>query len=154
MIVADPAATEVTNPDDETVAAEVSDDDHVTVAPDITDPAASFTVAVSVAVSPTAEKASEVGESATVAATCETVTEADPLAEPEVAVIVVDPAATEVTKPVDETVATPVFVDAQVTVGLEITVPPASLTVALRVVVSPSDVKAFVLGDRVTLDAT
>ena len=65
-----------------------------------------------------------------------------------------DPVATPVTNPVDETVATPVFVDDQVTVGLEITVPPASLTVALRVVVSPSDVKAFVLGDRGTLDAT
>ena len=68
--------------------------------------------------------------------------------------IVTDPTATEVTKPADETVATPVFVDDQVTVGLEITVPPASLTVALTVVVSPSDMNAFVLGDRVTLDAT
>ena len=69
MIVAVPLATAVTNPAEETVAAEVLDDDHVTVAPDITDPAASFTVAVSVAVSPTDEKASEFGDSVTVAAT-------------------------------------------------------------------------------------
>ena len=51
MIEIDPVATEVTNPADETVATAVFVDDHVTGAPEITDPAASFTVAVSVAVS-------------------------------------------------------------------------------------------------------
>ena len=154
VIVADPAATEVTNPADETVATAADEDDHVTVAPVITDPAASFTVAVSVAVSPTDEKASEFGESATVAATWVTVTEANPLAEPEVAMIEVDPVATAVTSPADETVATPVFVDDQVRVGLEITVPPASFTVAARVAVSPIDTKATEVGESVTLEAT
>ena len=69
MIVADPSATEVTSPADDTEATAASEDDHATVAPDITDPDASFTVALSVAVSPTDEKESEVGESVTVAAT-------------------------------------------------------------------------------------
>ena len=65
-----------------------------------------------------------------------------------------DPVATEVTIPADETVATSVFEDAQVTVGPDITVPPASSTVAARVTVSPTDVNVFSLGDTVTLDAT
>ena len=65
-----------------------------------------------------------------------------------------DPVATEVTNPADETVATAVFVDDHVTVGPDITVPPASLTVAARVAVSPADVKVFSLGDTVTADAT
>ena len=69
VIVALPSATEVTKPTDETVAIPVSDEVQVTVAPDITLPAASFTVALSVAVSPTDEKASELGDSSTVAAT-------------------------------------------------------------------------------------
>ena len=69
VIVDDPVATEVTRPTDETVATPVSDEVQVTVAPDITLPAASFTVALSVAVSPTDEKASELGDSSTVAAT-------------------------------------------------------------------------------------
>ena len=68
-MVAVPLATAVTRPEDETVATEVLEDDHVTVAPEITDPPASFTVALNVAVSPTVEKASEVGEISTVAAT-------------------------------------------------------------------------------------
>ena len=68
--------------------------------------------------------------------------------------IEVDPVATAVTSPADETVATAVFVDDQVTVGPDITVPPASLTVAARVTVSPTDVNVFSLGDTVTVDAT
>ena len=154
VIVADPAATEVTNPADETVATAASEDDHVTVAPVITDPAASFTVAVSVAVSPTDEKASEFGESVIVAATWVTVTEADLLAVPEVAVIVTDPVAIEVTNPADETVATAALVEDHVTVAPDIAVPPASFTVAVRVAVSLSDTKATELGDRTNVDAT
>ena len=80
-------------------------------------------------------------------------TEADPLAEPEVAVIVADPSAVEVTRPEDETVATVVSDEAHVTVAAEITVPPASFTVALSVTVSPTDVRVFVLGDTATDDA-
>ena len=69
VITAEPSVTEVTIPDDETVATALSDDDHVTVAPDITVPAASFTVAVRVAVSPSDTKATEVGEIVTLEAT-------------------------------------------------------------------------------------
>ena len=46
-----PFATAVTRPADETVATDELDVAHVTVAPEIVDPFASFTVAVSVAVS-------------------------------------------------------------------------------------------------------
>ena len=81
------------------------------------------------------------------------VTTAVPLAEPEVAVIVSVPLATAVTSPADETVAINVSDDAQVTVAPEIAVPPASLTVAASVTVSPMDAKDFVLGDSATLDA-
>ena len=76
------------------------------------------------------------------------------VSDPEVAVIVAVPSATAVTRPAEETVATPVFVEDQVIVGLEITVPPASFTVAASVAVSPTDVNVFVLGDSATLDAT
>ena len=51
VIVAVPFATAVTKPADETVAIDELDVVHVTVASDIVVPAASFTVAVSVAVS-------------------------------------------------------------------------------------------------------
>ena len=88
-----------------------------------------------------------------------TVTEADPLAEPDVAMIEIDPVATEVTNPADETVATAVFVDDHVTVAPDITVPPASFTVAASVAVSANEenerlVVEFVDGDRVTEDTT
>ena len=65
-----------------------------------------------------------------------------------------DPVVTEVTNPADETVATAVFVDDQVTVGPDITVPPASCTVATSDAVSPIDTKATELGDRTNVDAT
>ena len=49
--MADPVATAVTSPADETVATDAADVAHVTVAPEITVPPVSFTVGVSVAVS-------------------------------------------------------------------------------------------------------
>ena len=81
-------------------------------------------------------------------------TAAVPLADPDVAVIVVVPSATAVTKPTDETVAIKAEDVAQVTSAPEITVPPASLTVAMRVAVSPSDWKAKEFGDSSTTAAT
>jgi hypothetical protein len=69
MIETDPVTTEVTRPADDTVATAVFVDDHVTVAPDITDPTASLTVAVSVAVSASEAKLKLVGESVTEEAT-------------------------------------------------------------------------------------
>ena len=151
-MVAVPLATAVTNPAEETVATAASEDDHVTVAPVITDPAASFTVAVSVAVSPTDEKASEVGESATVATTWVTVTEVAPAAVPETAMIVVDPEAIEVTNPAAETVATLVAFETHVTSAPDMAVPPASFTVAASVVVSAIDAKESDVGDNSMLD--
>jgi hypothetical protein len=46
VIVADPSATEVTSPADDTVATDELEEAHVTVAPLIVLPPASFTVAV------------------------------------------------------------------------------------------------------------
>ena len=63
------------------------------------------------------------------------------------------PSATAVTKPADETVATDVFDDDQVTSAPEIAVPVASFTVAANVTVSPMDAKVLVLGASVTLEA-
>ena len=76
-------------------------------------------------------------------------TVAVPLADPDVAVMVAVPSATAVTSPADETVTTDVSDVSHVTVGFEITVPPASLTVAVRVAPSPIDVKVRLVGDSV-----
>ena len=154
VIVSVPFATAVTSPADDTVAIVVSEDAHVTVAPEMVVPPASFTVPANVTVSPTDAKVFVLGDNTTLDATWVTVTEADPDADPEVAITEADPVATVVTNPAEETVATPVFVEDQVIVGLEITVPPASFTVAANLAVSPTDVNVFVLGDNATLDAT
>ena len=58
-------------------------------------------------------------------------TVAVPLADPDVAVMVAVPSATAVTNPADETVATEALDVAHVTVGFEITLPPAFFTVAM-----------------------
>ena len=72
-----------------------------------------------------------------------------PLADPDVAVMVAVPSAAAVTSPAVETVTTDVSDVSHVTVGFEITVPPASLTVAVRVAPSPIDVKLRLVGDSV-----
>ena len=69
MIVAVPSAIAVTSPADETVATDELDVAHVTVAPEIVVPPASFTVAVSVAVSANEENDRLVGDSVTEDAT-------------------------------------------------------------------------------------
>ena len=154
MIVAVPLVTAVTSPADETVATPEADDDHVTVAPDITDPSSSFTVALNATVSPRDDKELVLGETSTVDGTWPTVTEAVPVAEPEVPVIVPLPSATEVTKPADETVATELLEDDHVTAVPVITVPPASFTVALTVAVSPIVEKASEVGETSTIAAS
>ena len=63
--------------------------------------------------------------------------------------IVAVPSATAVTNPADETVAMDEFDVTHVTVGFEMTFPPASLTVATSVVVSPAEVKLRLVGDSV-----
>jgi len=115
-----------------TVVVVVSLDDQVRVGlTAITEPSASFTVAVTVAVSPGVTNTSESGESVIEAATWATVTAAVPLAGPEVAVIVAVPFATEVTNPAVETVAMVVSDVAHETVASLITLAFASLTVAV-----------------------
>ena len=64
-------------------------------------------------------------------ATWATVTVVVALADPEVAVIVVEPSATEVTRPVDDTVATEAADVAHVTVAPLTVSPFASVTVAV-----------------------
>jgi hypothetical protein len=61
-MVAVPSATAVTRPADETVATDELDVAHVTVAPEIMFPAASLTVAASVAPSPIDVKLRLVGD--------------------------------------------------------------------------------------------
>ena len=66
------------------------------------------------------------------------------------------PFATAVTRPAAETVATPSADVAHVTVGLGLGIapPPASLTVATIVVVSPTDAKLKLVGATVIDAAT
>ena len=69
------------------------------------------------------------------------------------AVIVAEPAAIPVTRPADETVATDEFDVPHETVAPDMVLPTSSLTVAVRVTVSPTDVKVLVFGDSVTVEA-
>jgi len=141
VTVAVPLATAVTSPADETVATPASDDDHVAVASDITEPPASLTVAVKLAVSAIDDKASELGATHRVAPTCETVTAAVALAAPDVAVIVAVPLLIAVTKPDDEMVATDASEEDHVTGAFATTTPPM-VTVAESCSVSERDEKA------------
>jgi hypothetical protein len=68
VIVAEPSVTPVTSPASETVATPVASEAHDTVASATTLPAASFTVAVTVAVSPIDVRPSEFGDNSTLAA--------------------------------------------------------------------------------------
>ena len=72
------------------------------------------------------------------------------LTVPEVAVIVTDPVAIEVTSPADETVATAALVEDHVTVAPDMVAPPASFTVATRVAVSPTEENDRLVGASVT----
>ena len=65
MIVAVPSATAVTSPAEETVATDAADVDQVTVAPDMAVPPASFTVALTVTVSPNDVRVFVLGDTAT-----------------------------------------------------------------------------------------
>ena len=69
MIVADPLETDITTPEEDTVATFRFDDNHVTGASVIVAPPASLTVALSVAVDPIDSNASELGDNSTVEGT-------------------------------------------------------------------------------------
>ena len=83
-----------------------------------------------------------------------TVTDAVSLAEPEVAVIVVVPAETAVTRPADDTVATDELDVAHVTVAPLIVAPFWSLTVEDSGNVAPTEVKLRLVAERVIEVAT
>src|SRR6185437_4359722 len=105
VTVAGPAAMPVTRPVDDTVAVPGLSTDHVTAAPAITAPDASFTVAVSCDVCPTVMP-TLVGAMVTVAGVCAPTDSAAVPGMPSlVAVIVVGPTLTPVTRPVLLTVA-------------------------------------------------
>jgi hypothetical protein len=146
VMVADPSATEVTRPADDTVAALEFEVVQVTVAPDIVVPMASFTVATRVTVSPIEVRVLEVGVTEMVAADWLTVMALVAVADPDVAVMVALPSATEVTRPADDTVAALEFEVVQVTVAPEIAFPPESFTVAAMVTVSPIEVRVLEVG--------
>ena len=74
--------------------------------------------------------------------------------EPDVAVIVAVPSATEVTRPADDTVATDELEVAHVTVAPEIVAPSASVTVGTNVAVSPTDANDRLVGGSATAEAT
>ena len=63
------------------------------------------------------------------------------------------PSATEVTSPADDTVATDELEVDHVTVAPDMVFPPLSFTVGTMVIVSPTDVNVFDVGERVTLAA-
>ena len=116
VIVAVPAATPVTRPAADTVAIAGFELVQVTARPASALPIASRGVAESWAVPPTKTFA-EVGLTTTEATgTLDTVTGAVPLCPSLVAVIMADPTATPVTRPLAETVATALLLVVQVTV--------------------------------------
>jgi hypothetical protein len=132
----------------------VSLDDQATLSAGISEPLASRTVAVTVAVSPTPASTSESGESVIDTATCWMEAEALADAEPEVAVMVAEPLATAVTNPVEDTVVTDADEVAHDTLAPLIVAPFWSLTVAESWEVSPSEAKLKVVADSVIEVAT
>ena len=96
---------------------------------------------------------SSVSDSSRLAGTA-TVTVAVPFADPEVAVIVAVPSATEVTRPLEDTVATDADDELHVTEAPLIVAPFWSLTVAESWDVSPSEVKLRLVADSVIEVAT
>ena len=96
---------------------------------------------------------SSVSDSSRLAGTA-TVTAAVPLADPDVAVMVAVPSATEVTRPEEETVATDALDELHVTEAPLIVAPFWSFTVAESWDVSPSDEKLRLVADSVIELAT
>ena len=74
--------------------------------------------------------------------------------DPEVAVIVAVPSATEVTSPAEDTVAALEFEVDHVTVAPDMVLPPPSFTAAAMVTVSPIEVRVLEVGVTSTDAAT
>src|SRR6059058_3980231 len=129
VIVADPATSPVTSPLPFTLATAAALLAHVTTRPDSAFPLASFGVAASCTVPPTATLA-DAGVTVTDATTAFTVTAADPVFPSLAAVTVAVPALTPVTRPVADTVATLGVPEVHVTTRPVSTFPAASFVVA------------------------
>src|SRR5256714_1535336 len=150
VIVAVPAPFAVTNPVRLTVATVVSLDDHVTARPESGLPLASLGVAVSCTVCPTWPLADDGVTVTEATGTLVTVIAAVPLFPSLIAVIVAEPAAFPVTRPLPLTFAIVVSLDAHVTVRPESGLPLSSLGVALSCTVRPTGTLA-VAGLTVTV---
>jgi len=129
-------------------------DDQVRLGLAISEPPASRTVAVTVAVSPGAANTSESGESVMDTATCWIEAEAFAEADPDVAVMVAEPLATEVTRPEEDTVATDALDELHDTLAPLIVAPFWSLTVAESCCVAAKDEKLKLVADSVIEVAT
>src|SRR3989454_191350 len=139
VIVTAPAETPVTSPVEETVALPGALDAQVIDRPESTFPAASLGVATSGTLAPTKTFA-EPGLTTTVATgMLDTVIAAVPLWPSLVAVIVADPTATPVTRPLAETVATAPLLVVQVTVRPLSRLPFASLRMAVSGTAPPTN---------------
>src|SRR5947209_7698380 len=138
LIVAEPGATAVTTPDDDTVATPALLVVHVTGRSVTTVPFASRTVAASTVVCAT-NRFADVGVTLTLpTGTAATDTSAFPLLPSLVAVIVAEPTESAVTTPAAVTVATASLLDVQLTGRSVTTTPRLSLTVAASVTVCPT----------------
>src|SRR5437016_3077005 len=138
VIVAEPAATPVTNPLAETVAAAALLVAQVTTRPLRAVPFASVGVAVNWVVPPTVPPPAAGLPVTEATGTLVTVMADVPLCPSLVAVIVADPAATPVTTPLAETAAAAALLVAQVTTRPLRAVPFASFGVAVNWVVAPT----------------
>src|SRR2546427_517574 len=152
VMVAEPAATPVTSPLEETVAVAGALDAHVIVRPDSTVPAASCGVATSCTPAPTSTSAVAGLITTEATGTFATVTDADALFPSLVAVIVAVPAATPVARPFDDTVATDGFKLDHVIPRPVSTVPVESFAVAVSCTVPPT--RMFAALGATTTEAT
>jgi hypothetical protein len=140
VIVAVPPPMALISPVDDTLAMFELDDDHVMVRPNSALPLASSGVAVRCAVEPTGIEAVDdaiVTEFTAVVAVV-TVIVATAEAPSLDAMIVVVPAATAVTRPLDDTVTTPVFDDVHAAGRANSVVPSAASVVAVNCAVVPT----------------
>jgi hypothetical protein len=138
VIVAEPAPTAVTRPLAETVATAAALLDQVTTRPGSTAPAASLAAAVSWVVDATRNVADGGVTSTLATGTTTTLIAELPLCPSLVAVMVADPAATALTRPLAETVATPAASLDQTMARPVRTFPAESLVMALSWTVPPA----------------
>src|SRR5439155_664034 len=131
VIVAVPAATPVARPVGDTVATDGFKLDHVIPRPASTVAVESFAVAVSCTVPPTRMFAALGAIRTETTGTLDTVTGAVPVCPSHVAVIVADPTATPLTRPLGDTVAIALLFVAHVTVRPGSTFPLASFATAV-----------------------